>query len=89
MLVNIKMENNNNIYSNEYAIVMPIDISVEKYDMEAIQRKKVLYEQMQSEAEYAQQVTEQIHQQMREDAVISYNPNINEYGEIEETSKLR
>lgn len=77
-------------------MIQPIDTSSKEQAMNAIQRKKELYEQMKNEAEQAQHASEQFHQQMRADAmnqpINDYNINdynINEYGEIERSPKVK
>ena len=85
------MENNDIIYNKIDDMTTPIDTSSKDQAMDAIQKKKELYEQMKREVELSQQKNEQFHQQMR-DADMNRsieNYNINEYGEIERSSKLR
>ena len=85
------MENENISYNRVDDTIHNIDTSSRDQAMDAIQKKKELYEKMKKEAEQMQQGNEQIHQQMRDDAMNRpiEDYNINEYGEIERPSKLR
>ncbi len=81
----------NNITDNKTNDDMIIDTSSKDYAMDALQKKKELYERMKSEVEAAQQANEQFHQQMRDEdmdrPIEDYS--INEYGEIVRPSRSR
>lgn len=85
------MENENISYNKVDDANHTNDTSSRVQAMDAIQKKKELYEEMKKEAEQLQQKNEQFHQQMRDDAMNRQieDYNINEYGEIERHSKLR
>jgi hypothetical protein len=75
---------NNDMYQD-------IDTSAKDDAMEAIQKKKEMYEQLKREAEEAQQANEEFHQQMREESMLGSGEgfNINEFGEIERSPRSK